>query len=61
MNCSSCAGASADQAELQTFLRQHLAGYKVPKTFLFVSADAMPVNPSGKIVKSKLREITGWG
>ncbi|QSR28790.1 fatty-acid--CoA ligase [Nocardioides aromaticivorans] len=54
-------GASADQAELQAFLRQSLAGYKIPKVFLFVSPDDMPVNPSGKIVKSKLREITGWG
>jgi len=54
-------GASADQAELQAFLRNHLAGYKVPKMFLFVAPEQMPVNPSGKIVKSKLREMTGWG
>jgi fatty-acyl-CoA synthase len=53
-------GAQATQEELQTYLRQHLAGYKIPKLFMFVEHEAMPVNPSGKIVKARLREITGW-
>lgn len=53
-------GASADQAELQAFLREHLAGYKIPKVFLFVRPEDMPVNASGKIVKSSLRELAGW-
>lgn len=53
-------GSSVDAAELQTYLRQHLAGYKIPKVFMFVPYDQMPVNPSGKIVKGKLRDLTGW-
>jgi fatty-acyl-CoA synthase len=53
-------GTSATQEELQAFLRQSLAGYKVPKQILFVPSDQMPVNPSGKIVKARLRELVGW-
>ncbi|GAA1706738.1 long-chain fatty acid--CoA ligase [Kribbella yunnanensis] len=53
-------GASADEAELQAYLRQYLAGYKIPKMFLFLPADEMPLNPSGKIVKARLRQLTGW-
>jgi len=53
-------GSSANEAELQSYLREHLAGYKIPKVFMFVTPDQMPVNPSGKIVKSKLRDLTGW-
>jgi fatty-acyl-CoA synthase len=34
--------------------RQHLAGYKCPKYVVF--ADALPKNPSGKILKRELRE-----
>jgi fatty-acyl-CoA synthase len=33
--------------------RQHLAGYKCPKYVVF--ADALPKNPSGKILKRELR------
>jgi fatty-acyl-CoA synthase len=53
-------GSSATQEELQAFLRQSLAGYKVPKQIMFVPPDQMPVNPSGKIVKARLREVVGW-
>jgi Acyl-CoA synthetases (AMP-forming)/AMP-acid ligases II len=53
-------GTSATQEELQAFLRQSLAGYKVPKQILFVPSDQMPVNPSGKIVKARLRALVGW-
>ena len=53
-------GATANAADLQSYLREHLAGYKIPKVFMFVEHEQMPVNPSGKIVKSKLRDLTGW-
>ncbi|MGM7680747.1 class I adenylate-forming enzyme family protein [Cytobacillus sp. Hm23] len=43
-----------DEEELISFLRQHLAGYKVPRKILFV--DQLPRNASGKIMKYKLRE-----
>lgn len=53
-------GHSVTQETLQGYLREHLAGYKIPKIILFVEPERMPVNPSGKIVKSRLRELTGW-
>jgi len=53
-------GASATEDELSAYLREHLAGYKIPKQYLFVQPGVMPVNPSGKIVKSELRKMTGW-
>ncbi len=39
---------------LKARLRTALAGYKVPKRFLFV--DALPRNPSGKVLKQELVE-----
>ncbi|MDF3306455.1 class I adenylate-forming enzyme family protein [Rhodococcus sp. T2V] len=53
-------GRTASEQELKDYLRQHLAGYKVPKLIIFLSPDEMPVNPSGKIVKSNLRQIVKW-
>jgi fatty-acyl-CoA synthase len=53
-------GSSVDARALQDYLRQHLAGYKIPKQFLFVPPDQMPINPSGKVVKGRLRALTGW-
>jgi fatty-acyl-CoA synthase len=46
--------------ELNAYLREHLAGYKIPKKYLFVEPGSMPVNPSGKVVKSELRKMAGW-
>ena len=34
--------------------REHLAGFKTPKQVFFV--DALPKNPSGKLLKRTLRE-----
>lgn len=40
--------------ELQTFLRERIAHYKIPRSFDF--ADELPRTPTGKLVKGKLRE-----
>ena len=47
-------GASATAEELIALCKQNLAGYKCPKGVDFV--DALPKNPSGKILKRELRE-----
>ena len=52
--------STATEQDLRDYLRDHLAGYKIPKQFLFLAPGSMPVNPTGKIVKSQLREIAGW-
>ena len=38
---------------LITFAREHLAGYKLPKSVDF--ADVLPRNPSGKLLKREIR------
>jgi len=47
-------GARADAGELIAFVRARIAHYKSPKSVDFV--DAIPRNPSGKILKRVLRE-----
>jgi len=47
-------GAMASAAELVEFCRQRLAGYKRPRSVDFV--EALPRNPSGKVLKRELRE-----
>lgn len=47
-------GADPTPEELIGFARERLGGFKVPKTIDF--ADALPRNPSGKILKKDLRE-----
>ena len=47
-------GASATAEEIVEFCRRDLAGYKRPRSVDFV--DALPRNPSGKILKRTLRE-----
>jgi fatty-acyl-CoA synthase len=48
------AGASVSAEELVAFCRGRLAGFKTPKRVEV--ADALPKNPSGKILKRELRE-----
>jgi long-chain acyl-CoA synthetase len=48
------AGASLTEAELIEWCRSRVAGYKRPRSVDFV--DAIPRNPSGKILKRELRE-----
>lgn len=45
---------TVDEIELQTFCKERLADYKVPK--YFVVNEDLPRNPSGKILKRVLRE-----
>ncbi|HXH57500.1 long-chain-fatty-acid--CoA ligase [Iamia sp.] len=47
-------GAAATEAELIAFAREHLAGFKLPKSVDV--AETLPRNPSGKLLKRELRE-----
>jgi long-chain acyl-CoA synthetase len=47
-------GSSVTPEALIAFARERLAGFKCPKSISF--ADALPRNPSGKILKRELRE-----
>lgn len=47
-------GLHADENDIRTFAAEHLADYKVPKYIEFVKE--IPRNPSGKILKHKIRE-----
>ncbi len=48
-------GAKADKKELQNFLKNKLAPYKIPKIFEFVPK--LPKNAAGKIEKKLLKEM----
>jgi long-chain acyl-CoA synthetase len=48
------AGADVSEGALQEYLRGRLAGFKVPRQVKFV--DALPRDPSGKLMKRQLRE-----
>ena len=48
-------GHDLDLARLQTRCRAALAGFKVPKDLILT--DALPRNPSGKVLKRELREL----
>jgi fatty-acyl-CoA synthase len=47
-------GATVDANELMQFCDGQLAGYKRPRSVDFI--DALPRNPSGKVLKRELRE-----
>ena len=47
-------GAAADPAEIIAHARARIAGFKCPKSVDFI--DALPRNPSGKILRRALRE-----
>jgi fatty-acyl-CoA synthase/long-chain acyl-CoA synthetase len=47
------AGASVGAEEIQSFAREHLARYKIPRSFSF--ADELPKTGSGKVLKRELR------
>ena len=46
-------GSAVTEEQLIAFAREHLAGYKLPKSVAF--ADALPRNPSGKLLKREIR------
>ena len=48
------AGHALDQAKVLAHASQHLATFKCPKAVVFV--DALPKNPSGKLLKRELRQ-----
>jgi acyl-CoA synthetase (AMP-forming)/AMP-acid ligase II len=47
-------GQQVDEAELGEFCRQHIAGYKAPRSVEFT--DALPMSGAGKILKRELRK-----
>ncbi|RJF99786.1 long-chain-fatty-acid--CoA ligase [Noviherbaspirillum saxi] len=47
-------GAITSEAEILTFLKELIAGYKVPKSIDFV--EALPRNATGKVLRRHLRE-----
>jgi fatty-acyl-CoA synthase len=48
------ARASLDEQAVISHCARHLAGFKSPKRVVF--ADALPKNPSGKLLKRQLRQ-----
>jgi len=48
------AGQALAEAEVLAHCQQHLAGFKAPKAVVF--AEALPKNPSGKLLKRELRQ-----
>ncbi len=46
-------GSAVSALDVITFAREHLAGYKLPKSVDFT--DALPRNPSGKLLKREIR------
>jgi long-chain acyl-CoA synthetase len=46
-------GSEVTEGELIAFVREYLAGYKLPKSVDF--AEALPRNPSGKLLKKDIR------
>jgi fatty-acyl-CoA synthase/long-chain acyl-CoA synthetase len=47
-------GKESTEEEMKSYLKEHLANYKVPEKIIFT--DKFPVTASGKIQKLKLRE-----
>jgi fatty-acyl-CoA synthase len=50
-------GSTLDEGALKVWCRDRLAGPKVPRDFVFL--EALPRNPTGKVLKRELRLATG--
>ena len=48
-------GASIGEDDIKTYVRDHLARYKVPRDVVFL--DELPRNPTGKILKRELLDM----
>ena len=48
-------GATVTEDDIKTYVRDHLARYKVPREVVFL--DELPRNPTGKILKRALRDM----
>jgi acyl-CoA synthetase (AMP-forming)/AMP-acid ligase II len=53
-------GAEAQPVEICEFLEGRLADFKIPQ-YMSIRPEALPRNPGGKILKSRLREEVEWG
>ncbi|TAM09180.1 MAG: long-chain fatty acid--CoA ligase [Nevskiaceae bacterium] len=53
-------GMALDAEALVAHCKSEIADFKVPQ-YLHVQAEPLPRNPSGKILKPKLRETVKWG
>ena len=51
--------ASIGEDDIKTYVKDHLARYKVPREVVFL--DELPRNPTGKVLKRELREISVGG
>lgn len=49
------AGAELTEAGVIAWCREHMANYKVPRSVVFL--EALPLNASGKVLKTRLREL----
>jgi fatty-acyl-CoA synthase len=48
-------GRSVDAGALKAFTHEKLSGPKVPRDFIFL--DALPRNPTGKVLKRQLHDV----
>ena len=53
-------GMNVSGEDLSAFLRGHIAGFKVPKEFVFLLPEQLPRSGAGKLVKHQLKEQVGW-
>ena len=51
--------ANIGEDDIKTYVKEHLARYKVPREVIFL--DELPRNPTGKVLKGELREISVGG
>jgi long-chain acyl-CoA synthetase len=50
-------GRQPDPAVLKSFLKEHLAGFKIPKEFVLV--EDLPKNNAGKLLKREIKKQFG--